>query len=89
MLQLKDDALDTICQQLVTMSNPLLSKDLPHIPLRAANSVYQSQPSVKNGTDTPRLEQSLELGDFSIDEYRPFKVIIVGAGFSGIAAGIR
>ena len=28
-------------------------------------------------------------GDFSIDEYRPLKVIVVGAGFSGIAAGIR
>ena len=28
-------------------------------------------------------------GDFSIDDYRPLKVIVVGAGFSGIAAGIR
>ncbi|KAI0635260.1 hypothetical protein C8Q77DRAFT_1054047 [Trametes polyzona] len=29
------------------------------------------------------------LGDFCIDEYRPIKVIVIGAGFSGIAAGIR
>lgn len=29
------------------------------------------------------------LGDFSIDEYRPIKVIVIGAGFSGILAGIR
>lgn len=27
--------------------------------------------------------------DFSIDEYRPMKVVIIGAGFSGILAGIR
>lgn len=31
----------------------------------------------------------LKLGDFSIDEYRPIKVICIGAGFSGIIAGIR
>ncbi|CDO72702.1 hypothetical protein BN946_scf184985.g122 [Trametes cinnabarina] len=29
------------------------------------------------------------LGEFCIDEYRPIKVIVVGAGFSGITAGIR
>lgn len=30
-----------------------------------------------------------ELGEFAIDEYRPIKVICVGAGFTGILAGIR
>ncbi|KAH9852549.1 FAD/NAD-P-binding domain-containing protein [Lenzites betulinus] len=30
-----------------------------------------------------------ELGNFCIDEYRPMKVIVIGAGFSGIVAGIR
>ena len=29
------------------------------------------------------------LGNFTIDEYRPIKVIVIGAGFSGILAGIR
>ncbi|KAI0649239.1 FAD/NAD-P-binding domain-containing protein [Trametes meyenii] len=29
------------------------------------------------------------LGDFSIDEYKPIKVIVIGAGFCGILAGIR
>ncbi|KAI0712856.1 FAD/NAD-P-binding domain-containing protein [Cerioporus squamosus] len=29
------------------------------------------------------------VGNFSIDEYRPIKVVVVGAGFSGILAGIR
>lgn len=35
--------------------------------------------------------RSFVLGDFAIDSprSRPIKVIIVGAGFSGIAAGIR
>ena len=30
-----------------------------------------------------------DLGGFAIDEYRPIKVICVGAGFTGILAGIR
>ncbi|KAI0364846.1 FAD/NAD-P-binding domain-containing protein [Pilatotrama ljubarskyi] len=29
------------------------------------------------------------LGDFCIDEYKPIKVIVIGAGFSGITAGVR
>ncbi|KAJ7597765.1 FAD/NAD-binding domain-containing protein [Mycena floridula] len=43
-----------------------------------------------NGTahdtlDTPRFN----LGDFCIDEPRPMKVVVIGAGYSGITAGIR
>ncbi|CCL98306.1 uncharacterized protein FIBRA_00300 [Fibroporia radiculosa] len=30
-----------------------------------------------------------KLGGFSIDEYRPIRVVVIGAGFSGIIAGIR
>ena len=30
-----------------------------------------------------------KLGDFAVDEYRPIRVIVIGAGFSGILAGIR
>ena len=72
------------------MSNLRLSKDLPQVPPSATlNGDCKSKPSLIDGTDTPGLEQNLKLGDFSIDEYRPFKVIVVGAGFSGIAAGIR
>ena len=29
------------------------------------------------------------LGQFAIDEDRPMKVVVIGAGYSGIAAGIR
>ncbi|PSR70636.1 hypothetical protein PHLCEN_2v13496 [Hermanssonia centrifuga] len=32
---------------------------------------------------------AFDLGDFPIDDHRPFKVIVIGAGASGIHAGIR
>ena len=32
---------------------------------------------------------SFQLGDFAIDEYKPMKIIAIGAGMSGILAGIR
>ena len=32
---------------------------------------------------------AFSLGDFPIDTPRPLKVIVIGTGFSGIAAGIR
>ncbi|RPD58021.1 flavin-binding monooxygenase [Lentinus tigrinus ALCF2SS1-7] len=38
---------------------------------------------------TEDIPTKIELGEFSIDEYRPIKVIVIGAGFSGILAGIR
>ena len=30
-----------------------------------------------------------ELGDFAVDEYKPIRVIVIGAGLGGIFAGIR
>lgn len=39
--------------------------------------------------DTQKEDVPFNLGGFSIDEYRPLKVVIIGAGFSGITAGIR
>ena len=30
-----------------------------------------------------------KLGNFAIDDYRPMKIIVIGAGMSGILAGIR
>ena len=36
----------------------------------------------------PKAEP-VPLGDFAIDEYKPIKVVVIGAGFSGILAGIR
>ncbi|KAF8900786.1 hypothetical protein CPB85DRAFT_1324906 [Mucidula mucida] len=34
-------------------------------------------------------DTTFQLGNFSIDEHRPMKVVVVGAGYSGIIAGIR
>ena len=34
-------------------------------------------------------ETKMKLGDFAIDEYRPMKVVCIGAGFTGILAAIR
>jgi hypothetical protein len=43
------------------------------------------QEAGKSDTNRPPFE----LGDFPIDVTRPLKVVVIGAGFSGIAAGIR
>lgn len=44
----------------------------------------QSPPQV-DGQTNPEFK----LGDFAIDDCRPMKIIVVGAGMSGILAGIR
>lgn len=43
-----------------------------------------------NGIPNEILQQNLPpLYDHCIDDYRPMKVIVIGAGLSGILAGIR
>lgn len=37
----------------------------------------------------PSQDGPFSLGAFAIDEYNPIKVVVIGAGFSGIAAAIR
>ena len=37
----------------------------------------------------PTANETFKLGDFAVDEYKPVRVIVIGAGFSGILAGIR
>ncbi|KAI1787765.1 FAD/NAD(P)-binding domain-containing protein [Ganoderma leucocontextum] len=44
-------------------------------------------PSLK--AEDVQQDERFTLGGFSIDEYKPIKVIVIGAGFSGILAGIR
>ncbi|VDC03361.1 unnamed protein product [Peniophora sp. CBMAI 1063] len=39
------------------------------------------------GPDTP--DPDFKLGNFSLDENRPIKVVCIGAGYAGIVAGIR
>ncbi|KZT22657.1 FAD/NAD(P)-binding domain-containing protein [Neolentinus lepideus HHB14362 ss-1] len=55
-----------------------------HHTLSATSPEPTSIPNGVNGTTS-----HYQLGDFSIDEYRPIKVVCIGAGFSGVAAGIR
>lgn len=40
-------------------------------------------------TGSTNAQNGFRLGDFSVDEGRPMKVIVIGAGMSGILAGIR
>jgi len=46
-------------------------------------------PTVPSDTSDPIADATYKLGDFSIDEGRPMKVAVIGAGFSGINAAIR
>ncbi|RDB29291.1 putative sterigmatocystin biosynthesis monooxygenase stcW [Hypsizygus marmoreus] len=50
-----------------------------------------AQPATNGQIPTPATNghASFALGNFSIDEARPIKVIAIGAGYSGITAGIR
>ncbi|KAI0666937.1 hypothetical protein C8Q78DRAFT_982944 [Trametes maxima] len=50
---------------------------------------YLHEPYLDIPPDGTTPTQPYTLGDFCIDEYRPLKVIVIGAGFSGILAGIR
>ena len=49
----------------------------------------QQTKTMANGNNILEEDTPFKLGSFSIDEYRPLKVAIIGAGFSGITAGIR
>jgi len=37
----------------------------------------------------PTPKSDFKLGNFAIDEYRPLRVAVIGAGYSGVIAGIR
>ncbi|EIW74531.1 FAD/NAD(P)-binding domain-containing protein [Coniophora puteana RWD-64-598 SS2] len=52
-----------------------------------ANGVDSGDKPAPNGslTSTPEFK----LGDFAIDESPPIKVVVIGAGFSGVTAGVR
>jgi hypothetical protein len=61
------------------------------VPLVAAPLTNGNAPGIHNATVngfTPGSDD-FKLGDFCIDEDRPMKVVVIGAGFSGIIAGIR
>ncbi|KAI0720647.1 FAD/NAD-P-binding domain-containing protein [Fomitopsis betulina] len=66
----------------------------PHY-LAQESSLLTSSINMPDETPTPNHpentapESSFKLGDFSIDEHKPIKVVCIGAGYSGIIAGIR
>ncbi|KAF9469634.1 FAD/NAD-binding domain-containing protein [Collybia nuda] len=45
--------------------------------------------SSTNGAANSSNSSTFSLGNFSVDEARPMKVVVIGAGYSGITAGIR
>ncbi|KAF8183602.1 FAD/NAD-P-binding domain-containing protein [Mycena galopus ATCC 62051] len=53
----------------------------------------EATPSVASpptsGTASAPVKEPYSTGEFSIDDYRPIKVICIGAGFSGILCAIR
>ena len=51
------------------------------------NAISQFLPTSGTKADSLRCEDAF--GAFSVDEYRPMKVAIIGAGASGIIAAIR
>ncbi len=51
---------------------------------------HSSDPTLKvNGDAGKKTSSTFVSGKFSIDEPRPIKVVVIGAGYSGIIAGIR
>ena len=58
--------------------HPLLSQAPATIPMSAPSN------------DAKPVDAGAPLfGEFSVDEYRPMKVIVIGAGAGGILAGVR
>ncbi|GJE84376.1 NAD(P)/FAD-dependent oxidoreductase [Phanerochaete sordida] len=60
--------------------------------LRSLASFLPSAPAPQDQLSDTHAEDTsppFSLGDFPIDAPRPLKVVVIGAGFSGIAAGIR
>ncbi|KAJ3553811.1 hypothetical protein NM688_g3421 [Phlebia brevispora] len=58
---------------------------------RIRDSIFGSDvPADKAGLNVQNEgKPSFELGDFAIDEYKSMKIIAIGAGMSGLLAGIR
>ncbi|THH13673.1 hypothetical protein EW146_g6563, partial [Bondarzewia mesenterica] len=68
------------------MSLLSLLKTPEHLSAQIAHGAQSTSKDHDNGGSA---DGQFQTGDFSVDEYRPIKVICIGAGFSGIVAGIR
>lgn len=56
--------------------------------MSAVPSLPETIPRTAN-TDSPDHASHTKLEDTSIDNFRPLRVIVIGAGFSGINVGVR
>ena len=57
---------------------------------RSFSSKRSAPPKPEHESEAPdSARPAYQLGDSPIDAGRPLKVLVIGAGFSGIAAGIR
>ncbi|KAL5511009.1 hypothetical protein ACEPAG_3728 [Sanghuangporus baumii] len=79
-------------------TTPVVPTDVRKIEVNAVCSPstpedrYEVHLPPKPGLDKERenvTKSGFKLGSSSIDEDRPFKVVVIGAGYSGIIAGIR
>ncbi|KAA1477245.1 FAD/NAD-binding domain-containing protein [Dentipellis sp. KUC8613] len=60
------------------------------VPSRLGESESGAKPASANGTNGHGAEAfSAPIGDFAIDDYRRMKVVCIGAGYTGVVAGIR
>lgn len=60
----------------------------PHDMIESTRNFLQSLAGEAPKHGTPQDDLS-KMHEFSIDEYRPMRVIAVGAGMTGVVAGIR
>jgi len=85
-----------LLERRTTADPALLLSSSPSLPLPSlqpahdmASAGTQHILSVTEPQPVPEVDPTSGLGAFSIDEYKPLKVVVIGAGFSGITAGIR
>lgn len=64
----------------------------PGIRLEDVDATVTTKTNGSNGLNGAKHDAErapFTLGDFCIDDERPMKVVVIGAGYSGITAGIR
>ncbi|EJC99858.1 FAD/NAD-binding domain-containing protein [Fomitiporia mediterranea MF3/22] len=66
-----------------SIPGPITPEDVP------VNKLVNTAKSINLEDDATTHASDFKLGSMSIDEDRPFRVVVIGAGFSGIIAGIR
>lgn len=69
--------------------SPLSPLPLSNMAHDSTNSLHDNQVPHAQPTNGITPEDLSHMNEFSIDEYRPMKVVVIGAGWGGILAGIR